>query len=569
MSQHRRSSARSPRARRSLFGIVVVFAVLAGIGIVVRSGVMTRTSQAPRMGQARQQTARVARTDGPPTAAQVADYENIVPAPVSAAAVGGQFAINDSTRLYAPPGSASARAVADYLAALLRPPTGYALPVSDGSETTTGGIQLDLTTSHGDAQIGDEGYRLVISDDQVTITANQPGGLFNGAQTLRQLLPPQVEDRTIQQSSWTVPSGHVVDYPRYGYRAAGLDVARHFFTIEQVERYIDEISLYKIDYLHLHLTDDQGWRLEMDGWPLLTSVGGSTEVGGHAGGYYTQTQYRQLTAYAQARHVTIIPEIDVPGHVGAALASYPSLSCDGKPRPVPTSVVVNFTSLCAGTPTTDAFLDGVIRQLAALTPGTYIGVGGDEAGATTAHEYAQIVGRAAADVRAQGKIPWGWQEAVSAPIGYPSVATHWNTSGSTAQERLAAESGTKLVLDPADHTYLDQKYDAGTPLGLHWAGYVDVDRAYGWDPAGYLGGVGASAILGVEADLWTETVASSSDIDFMAFPRLPAIAEIGWSPGSTHDWTAFRRRLASQGPRWKALGVNFHMSRLIAWPAGS
>lgn len=509
--------------------------------------------------------------DTAPTAAQRADYADIVPAPVSAVPTGGRFTISSATTINAPSDAAS-RAIADYLAALLRPSTGFSLPVVTGQDAGNGAAgsgQIRLSLAGTGSALGAEGYRLDVSDNQVTATANGPAGLFHAVQTLRQLLPARAEARTVQRGvDWAVPAGHVVDAPRFTYRAAGLDVARHFFSVADVERYIDEIALYKIDYLHLHLTDDQGWRLAIDGWPNLTDVGARTQVGGGTGGFYTQDEYRELVAYAQARYVTIIPEIDVPGHVTAALASYPALSCDRKPRPVFTGIDTGFSSLCASKPTTYAFLGDVIRQVAALTPGPYIGIGGDEAQATSASDYAKIVADAASDVRAAGKTPWAWQEAAG-QTGTPLVATYWNPGQPDAAVSRAAQAGTKLVLDPANHTYLDQKYDANTALGLHWAGYVEVHNAYDWDPDTYLPGINPAAILGVEADLWTETVSTTADIDYMAFPRLPAIAEIGWSPRATHGWSAFRERLAAQGPRWNVMGIKYYRSTDVPWPARS
>jgi len=549
MSAHR---SRTGFPRRSLFAASFAVVVLVGIGVGVAIGVGP------------------AHHDAPPTAVQASAYASILPAPVRATAAGGGFTVTASTSVSAPSGSAGARGVADYLAGLLRPATGYPVPVTTGGD---GDIRLELGSAASGNQYGAEGYLLTVADRQIVIQANQPAGLFHGVQTLRQLLPAAIEQRTAQavtsSTAWSVPSGSVLDSPRFGYRAAGLDVARHFFTVPQVERYIDEISLYKIDYLHLHLTDDQGWRIAIDNWPNLTAVGGRTEIGGGAGGYYTQAQYRQLVAYAQSRFVTIIPEIDVPGHVTAALAAYPGLNCDGKARTPSTVIGGAFSSLCAGKPLTDTFLDDVIGQLAALTPGPYVGIGGDEAQATSPAAYAAIVDRAAADVRADGKIPWGWQETTAANPGTPDVAAYWHTDPPTAQLKQAAGAGTKLVLMPANHAYLDQKYDQNTKLGLKWAGYVEVQDAYDWNPGTYLAGVDPSAVLGVEADLWTETVASSADIDYLAFPRLPAIAELGWSPAATHDWAAFRLRLAAQGPRWKALGVAYFKSPQVPWPAGS
>jgi hexosaminidase len=504
--------------------------------------------------------------DPPPNAAQRGTYAAILPAPVSATTSGGQYTVDSSTKIYAPSGSGDAKAIADYLAALLRPATGFALSVAVGPG---GGDGIRLQLGGADPRVGDEGYQLDVSDKQMVVRADKAAGLFEGVQTLRQLLHPPVERRTRQNADWSVPGGHVLDYPRYPYRGAGLDVARHFFTVPQVERYIDEVSLYKVNYLHLHLTDDQGWRLAVDGWPGLTAVGAGSEVGGGPGGYYTQADYRALVAYARSRFVTIVPEIDLPGHVAAALASYPQLSCDGKPRPLFTGIDAGFSSLCPGKQSTYTFLDDVIGQLAALTPGPYVSIGGDEAKATSPGDYAALVGHAAAVARAHGKIPFGWQETTAVGLSSPATAEYWSPGLPTPGLKAAAAAGTGLVLAPANHAYLDQKYYPGTTLGLHWAGYVDVADAYGWDPAALLPDVNPTAVQGVEADLWTETVASASDIEYMAFPRLPAIAELGWSPPQTHDWPAFRSRLAAQGPRWHAMGLTYYPSPQIPWPNGS
>ena len=564
----RTNRPRSARPRRALFAVVFAIVAVTGLGVGVAIGVHGAKSS--------QQSEQTSESPSAAPRPDFADYADVVPAPVSAVPIAGQFTIAASTGIVVSSAStayaAAAHGVADYLAALLRPATGYAIPVTNRPAPSTT-IRLVVTGDGSDTQLGAEGYRLDVTDNQITVTANQPSGLFHGIQTLRQLLPPQVEKRTAPSAAsaptLTVPSGHIVDYPRFTYRAAGLDVARHFFTVSDVERYIDEVSLYKVNYLHLHLTDDQGWRLAIGGWPNLTSIGAATEVGGGAGGFYTQDDYRRLVAYAQARFITIVPEIDIPGHAIAVLASYPQLSCDGKPQPVFTGISGGFSSLCASKPTTYTFIDDVFRQLSALTPGPYIGIGGDEAQATPPTDYAKIVDRAASDVRAHGKVPWGWQETTAASIGTPAVATYWNPGLPTPQLKQAANAGTQLVLDPANHTYLDQKYDANTALGLQWAGYVEVQKAYDWDPATYLSGVNPSAILGVEADLWTETITSSADTEYMAFPRLPAVAELGWSPTTTHDWSAFKLRLAAQGPRWNAMGVNYFRSPQIPWPAGN
>src|SRR5262245_46324776 len=246
----------------------------------------------------------------------------IVPAPVSAVASGGPpFVIDRDTTIVS-----DTPAVSDYLAKILRASTGF--PLASSASARRGSIVLSL---HGaPASVGAEGYQLTADEDGVAIRANAAGGLFAGVQTLLQLLPPEVMSASKQTAHWTVPSGKVTDHPRFAYRGAMLDVARHFFTVADVKRYIDQIALYKINYLHLHLTDDQGWRIAIRQWPRLAEHGGSTQVDGTHGGYYTQADYSEIVAYAASRFITVVPEIDMPGHTNAALASYADLNCDGE-----------------------------------------------------------------------------------------------------------------------------------------------------------------------------------------------------------------------------------------------
>ena len=226
-----------------------------------------------------------------------------------------------------------------------------------------------LTTVGSDPALGEEGYELTIAPDGVTITAAGPAGLFYGVQTLRQLLPPQIEQATAQAGPWTLPAGTIRDTPRFEWRGAMLDVARHFFGVADVKRYIDLLAYYKLNRLHLHLSDDQGWRIAINSWPNLAEYGGSTQVGGGAGGYYTQAEYADIVAYAQQRYIMIIPEIDLPGHTNAALASYAELNCNDVAPPLYTGTEVGFSSLCADKAITYTFVDDVMRELAALTPG--------------------------------------------------------------------------------------------------------------------------------------------------------------------------------------------------------
>ncbi len=484
----------------------------------------------------------------------------VIPAPVSVTPDrhGGAFTVSRDTVISVDRG---AKRVGEFLAGVLRPSTGYRLPVV--SDRRHGAISLSL--GHVPSRLGPEGYELTVTRKGVSLKARTAAGLFTGVQTLRQLLPAKVESRTKQRGPWTVPAGRVVDYPRFAYRGAMLDVARHFFTPAEVKTYIDQIALYKVNHLHLHLADDQGWRIEIESWPRLATHGGSTEVGGGPGGYYTKAQFRDIVAYAAARNITIVPEIDMPGHTNAALASYAELNCDGVAPPLYTGIEVGFSSLCIDKEITYRFVQDVITELAELTPGPYLHLGGDEAQATTEPDFVKFFDRVFPMVEATGKKVVGWHEFLKATPPTSAVAQFWGTTTTNELVAEAAQQGTKVILSPANKAYLDMKYDANTPLGLSWAGFTEVDDAYDWNPGQYIQGVPESAVLGVEAPLWSETLEISDHIEFMAFPRLAAIAELAWSPWSTHDWSSFRTRLAAQGPRWEAMGVDFYRSPQIPW----
>ncbi|MDN3293784.1 beta-N-acetylhexosaminidase [Streptomyces ficellus] len=491
---------------------------------------------------------------------------DIVPVPFSVRPSGAPYTLTPRTRIHVDDDSREARRIGAYLAGVLRPSTGYALPLTD-DEAGRGGIRLRL--SRGEKALGDEGYRLESGRRGVTITAREPAGLFHGVQTLRQQLPAAIEKDTRRPGPWQVAGGTITDTPRYGYRGAMLDVSRHFFTVEQVKRYIDQMALYKVNVLHLHLSDDQGWRLAIDSWPRLATYGGSTQVGGGPGGYYTKAQYKEIVAYAASRYLEVVPEIDMPGHTNAALASYAELNCDGIAPPLYTGTAVGFSSLCVDKPVTYDFVDDVIRELAALTPGRYLHIGGDEAHSTSHQDYVTFMDKVQPIVATYGKKVIGWHQLAGATPAKGALAQYWGLDRTSDAEKAevarAARNGTGLILSPADRIYLDMKYTEDTKLGLSWAGYVEVRRSYDWDPATYLPGAPASAVAGVEAPLWTETIASGSHIDHMAFPRLLGAAELGWSPAASHDWPAYRERLAGQGPRMAALGIDFYRSPQVDW----
>jgi hexosaminidase len=348
-----------------------------------------------------------------------------------------------------------------------------------------------------------------------------------------------------------------------------VDIARHHFTAEQVRRYVDQLAQYKVNTLHLHLTDDQGWRLAIDSWPRLAQYGGASEVGGGPGGHWTKADYRDLVGYAAQRYVDVVPEIDMPGHVNAALASYAELNCDGKAPERYTGIKVGFSSLCVGKERTYEFIDQVLGELAELTPGPYLHIGGDEAHSTPAADYAAFMDRAQAAVARHGKKVMAWHQLASARPAAGAVLQYWGHDRTPAAEKAsvvaAAKAGHRLILSPADRLYLDMKYDRTTKPGLAWAGYVPVRRAYDWDPGSHLAGVPESAVLGVEAPLWTETIATRADWEHMAFPRVLGLAELGWSPRATHTWDTYRTRLAAQSPRMDAQDITYYRAPDVPW----
>ena len=469
----------------------------------------------------------------------------VIPKPVSMTPGSGAFVVRASSNVSVTPSTPETRRVAAVLARML------------GTKVVMGAapIQLELGSS---PQLGDEGYELTVTPRTVRLTAPRPAGLFHGVQTLRQLLPVQGSRR--------IGSVHIRDRPRFAWRGAMLDVARHFRSVRDVKRFVDLMALYKLNRLHLHLSDDQGWRIAIDKWPRLALHGGSTEVGGGKGGYYTQAQYRDIVRDAGQRYIDVVPEIDMPGHTHAALSSYPQLACDGKPSPLYTGIDVGFSSLCIDKPVTYDFVSDVIAELARLTPGPWIHIGGDEAAATRPADYDRFVQRVQRIVEGHGKRMIGWEEVGRAKLDGPTIVQHWNTDpAKTAMAARAVKQGAKVIMSPAEHAYLDMKYDPSTPLGLSWAGYTNVQDAYAWDPARQVPGVGAKDVLGVEAPLWSETVQSIRDAEFLAFPRLIGIAEIGWSPARGRSWREYRLRLGAQAPLLDGLRVNFYRSPEVPW----
>ncbi len=484
----------------------------------------------------------------------------LIPQPVSVTASGSSFRLTPETVIYTDGTSDELTKIGEHLTDYLRPATGFQLPVeATDAPPEAGHVYLVLAD---DDELGEEGYELTVTEDQIRLTAAQPAGLFWGLQTLRQLLPAAIEGDSPSTGPWEIATGTIRDVPTYAYRGAMLDVARHFFAPDGVKQYIDYLVRYKMNALHLHLTDDQGWRIEIKSWPKLASYGGSTAVGGGAGGYYTQEQYADLVQYAQDRHVLIVPEIDVPGHTNAALAAYPELNCDGKAPELYTGTEVGFSTLCTDKEVAVQFINDVFGELAALTPGPYLHIGGDESHATAPEDYVPFVNRVQKIVQSHGKRVIGWDEVATATLVPNAVAQYWDAP----ENALAAvEQGGRLIISPANRSYLDMQYDSTTELGLHWAGYVEVQQSYDWDPATLVEGISEENILGIEAPLWTETITTLDELEYMVFPRLLGLAEVGWSPKEVRSWDNYRERLGKHALRLKAMDINYYASLQVPW----
>ncbi|HVL66815.1 MAG TPA: beta-N-acetylhexosaminidase [Vicinamibacterales bacterium] len=488
---------------------------------------------------------------------------HLVPLPARLDLQPGHFTLTSQTVIVA---DGDARRLGQYLSDFVGLAMGLQPLRVEPSLTALAGGAIVLSVRDGASRVP-ERYTLEVTEKTIRIVGDDPAGLFYGVQTLRQLLPAPFEYEALRPRGRNappvqIPAMTIDDRPRFTWRGSMLDVSRHFLGVEDVKRYIELMALHKLNRLHLHLADDQGWRIDIKSWPNLAKHGGSTEVGGGPGGYYTQEQYAEIVRYAADHFITIVPEIDMPGHTNAALASYAELNCDGVARPLYTGTEVGFSALCVEKDVTYKFIDDVVREIAALTPGPYFHIGGDEVKTLTAEQYAGFIERVQRIVESHGKQMIGWDEIAPTKLSATSIVQHWRPKTTPAE---AVARGVKVIMSIADRAYLDMKYDAGTPIGLTWAGIVSVQTSYEWDPATAAQGVPESAVLGVEAPLWTETVATINDAEFLAFPRLAAVAEIGWSRQADRRWEDFRVRLGALGPRWVALGINFYRSPEVPW----
>ncbi|MCK5824549.1 MAG: beta-N-acetylhexosaminidase [Ichthyobacteriaceae bacterium] len=407
-----------------------------------------------------------------------------------------------------------------------------------------------------------EGYKITINKQKLHIEASSNSGAFYAIETLKQLLPADFKHGNYRNKTILINQLEIEDEPRFEYRGLMLDVARHFFTVDEVKHTIDLLARYKINKLHLHLSDDQGWRIEIKSWPNLTDFGSKSSVKNEKGGFYTQLDYIEIQEYASAKHITIIPEIDMPGHTNAALSSYAELNCNNIKTEPYYAMKVGFSSLCVNKDITYKFIDDVIRELSDITTGKYIHIGGDESNSTKRNDFVKFINRARGIVYKHDKIPIGWDEIANTDIDSTTIVQYW---GKKENAILAAKKGAKIILSPSDKIYLDMKYNKSTKLGLTWAGQNNVEDAYNWRVNNLIKGVDEQDVLGIEAPMWSETITTLDEMEYLVFPRLPGVAEIAWSKEKNRNWKNYKKRLGYHKLIFEYMNINYYKSELIDW----
>ncbi|WP_275006334.1 family 20 glycosylhydrolase [Promicromonospora iranensis] len=482
---------------------------------------------------------------------------------------------------------------------------GELLATTGASVVPDGGTPVDLTMDPAAGPAGSsnpERYTLTVTAAGVAVAAPERAGLLHGVRTLRQLV-----NAGRRETDGPLEVGAVVvrDEPRYAWRGLSLDVVRHWFGPADLRAVVDLVGSYKMNRLHLHLTDDQGWRLEIPSRPALTEKSSQTAVSGATGGFLGADEYRELQEYAAEREIVIVPEIDVPGHVNAATHAYGELTPSGEPTDTYDGIEVGFSKLHIDLPATEPFLRDVFTDVARMTLGPWVHFGGDEVHTMEPEEFGRFVTLCQEIVTGAGKTPVAWQEAAGAAHGDQSavavaaqagaavasgavasgavasdavadgegpavvrpgtVLQYWDTRPDHAPFLRAAEAGAKFVMSPADRAYLDMKYTPEHPLGQQWAAFVELHDSYDWDPAALIEGLPESAIEGVSAAVWTETLLSRDDLFSMLLPRLAAVAETAWSRPAAKDWESFRSRVAVEAGTWRREGSTYHPTPQIDW----
>jgi hexosaminidase len=511
----------------------------------------------------------------------------MIPYPAQVSAGTGAFSLRAGTTVVVPTGSNhEVERLAGYAARSLAERTGLALPVERADPAAANAIILRLAPQASDHA---EGYRLRVSPDRVMVEAAAPAGLFYGVQTLLQLTATNL---TGEPGGYAVPAVEIQDRPRFTYRGMHLDVGRHFFPVEFVKRYVDLMAGYKFNTFHWHLTEDQGWRIEIKRFPRLTEAGAYRKEtvlqknlnpyvgdGVPYGGFYTQDQIREVVAYAAERYVTVIPEIELPGHSQAALAAYPELGCTPGPFEVSTTWGVHYEVFCPSD-TTFAFLEGVLTEVMELFPSRNIHIGGDEVPKDRwrARPLAQelirrerlagehelqswFIRRIERFLLANGRRLIGWDEILEGGLAPAATVMSWRGMDGGIE---AARQGHDVIMTPTSHVYFDyyQGDRASEPLAI--GGFTPLDRVYSFEPVPeVLTAEEARYVLGAQGNVWTEYMKTERHVEYMVFPRLLALAEVVWSPKDARDWSGFTARLPAALLELDRRGVNYRIPDVV------
>jgi hexosaminidase len=522
------------------------------------------------------------------TLLRAANVTAVIPAPVNAEARAGVFTLTPDTSIAS---DAASKDTAKFLAERLRRATGFPLKTSElrASKKTFHGRVIFLTTESAGTNLGPEGYELTVAPPAVIIHAPTQAGLFYGVQSLLQLLPPEIFSTSLATNvNWQIPCVQISDQPRFAWRGFMLDVSRHFYTKPEVEQVLDLMALYKLNTFHWHLVDDQGWRIQIKKYPKLTEIGAWRDgVGfglssnsttaydkhGRYGGFYTQRDIRDVVSYAAARHITVVPEIEMPGHSSAALMAYPQFLCPNVRIAMPEKGGVFNGVYCAGNDKTFVFLDGVLSEVAKLFPGKYIHIGGDEVDKKNWRNcpdcqariktenlkdekelQAYFIGRVEKIVNAHGKNLIGWSEIREGGLAPSAALMDWIGGGAES-----AASGHDVVMTPTKFCYFDHYQStnqAAEPKAI--GGFLPLKRVYEFDPVPEnLAPEFQAHVLGGQANLWTEYIPNLRRAEYMMFPRLGALSEADWSPQAAHDWDDFQQRALLNEKRLDAMGVNY------------
>jgi len=519
---------------------------------------------------------------------------SIIPQPLSVDRARGEFTLQPDTKIYLGSDDQQLREIGDYLSSILNTATGYATTLSSiGESTEKNAPGIFLSLAQPPLNLGDEGYRLTVRKQRIEILATRPAGLFYGVQTLRQLFPPEIESiAPVKREQWTAPCVTINDAPRFVWRGMHLDVCRHFFPKEFVKRYIDQIAYHKMNTFHWHLTEDQGWRIEIKKYPKLTEVGAwrvdredhhwndrepqRADESATYGGFYTQDEIREIVEYARSRFITVVPEIEMPGHAVAALASYPQLSCTGGPYTVlPGGYWPIVDIFCAGKEETFQFLEDVLSEVIALFPSEFIHIGGDEAnklrwkdcplcqarikaeGLKDEHELqSYFIRRIEKFLNAHGKRLIGWDEILEGGLAPNATVMSWRGMQGGIE---AANAGHDVVMTPTSYCYFDY-YQAsrGEPLAI--GGFLPLVKVYEFEPTpDDLAKDKVKHVLGAQGNIWTEYIPTPEHAEYMAHPRMAALAEVVWTQKNKKDYEDFQRRLAAHFDRLTAMDVHFRV----------